>query len=142
MGNALADQGNLEKALEAYGKALSIKPDYVDAYINMGTALRDQGKLDEAITTYKESIALKPDYAEAYNNLGNALKDKGKLEEAIDAFQKAISIKPDFAQAWNNLYFPLQAIKLQNKSDQNLKVTLSERCSLQLCQDPVEYAGL
>ena len=38
----------LEEAIEAYNKALSIKPDYAEAYNNMGNALKDQGKLEEA----------------------------------------------------------------------------------------------
>ena len=53
MGNALKDQGKLEEAIEAYKKALSLKPDYAEAYSNMGNALKDQGKLDEAIEAYK-----------------------------------------------------------------------------------------
>ena len=34
--HALKEQGNLEEAIEAYGKALSLKPDYAVAYYNMG----------------------------------------------------------------------------------------------------------
>ena len=33
------------EAIEAYKKALSIKPDYADAYNNMGNVLKDQGKI-------------------------------------------------------------------------------------------------
>ena len=65
MGNALKDQGKLDEAIAAYNKALSIKPDYADAYNNMGNALQDQGKLDEAIAAYNKALSLKPDYAEA-----------------------------------------------------------------------------
>ena len=36
MGNALKEQGKLEEAIEAYNKALAIKPDYAEAYYNMG----------------------------------------------------------------------------------------------------------
>ena len=32
MGVALKDQGKLEEAIEAYNKAISLKPDYADAY--------------------------------------------------------------------------------------------------------------
>jgi ubiquinone/menaquinone biosynthesis C-methylase UbiE len=40
MGNASKDQGKLEEAIEAYNRALAIKPDYADAYNNMGIALK------------------------------------------------------------------------------------------------------
>ena len=33
MGVTLQDQGKLEEAIEAYNKALAIKPDYAEAYI-------------------------------------------------------------------------------------------------------------
>ena len=32
MGVALKDQGKLDEAIEAYNKAISLKPDYADAY--------------------------------------------------------------------------------------------------------------
>ena len=99
MGNALKEQGKLEEAIEAYNKALAIKPDYAEAYNNMGNALKEQGKLEEAIEAYNKALAIKPDYAEAYYNMGNALKEQGKLEEAIEAYNKALAIKPDYEGA-------------------------------------------
>ena len=38
--NALQAQGKLEEAIEAYTKALSIKPDYAEAHNNLGNALQ------------------------------------------------------------------------------------------------------
>ena len=99
MGVTLQDQGKLEEAIEAYNKALAIKPDYAEAHSNMGVTLKDQGKLEEAIEAYNKALFIKPDYAEAYNNMGNALKDQGKLEEAIEAYNKALVIKPDYESA-------------------------------------------
>ena len=55
--------GKLDEAIEAYSRALFIKPDFVEAYNNMGLALQEQGKQDEAIETYKKAISIKPDYA-------------------------------------------------------------------------------
>ena len=43
MGIVLKDQGKLEEAIEAYNKALSMKPDYAEAYNNMGVVLKDKG---------------------------------------------------------------------------------------------------
>ena len=65
-----------KEAVEAYNKAISLKPDYADAYYNLGNALKEQGKLEDAIKAYKKAISLKPDYAEAYYNIGITLKDQ------------------------------------------------------------------
>jgi len=62
MGIALADQGKLEEAIDAYNKALAIKPDFEGAYSNMGNALKDQGKLEEAIDAYNKALDIKPDF--------------------------------------------------------------------------------
>ena len=39
MGLALKEQGKSEKAIQAYKKAITIDPDYVDAYYNLSFAL-------------------------------------------------------------------------------------------------------
>ena len=40
MGNALKDQGKLEEAIEAYNRAVSIKPNYAEAYTNTTELLK------------------------------------------------------------------------------------------------------
>ena len=65
MGNALKEQGKLEEAIEAYNKAIAIKPDYANAFYNMGTALQEQGKLEEAIEACNKALAIKPDHEAA-----------------------------------------------------------------------------
>tara|TARA_B100001057_G_scaffold343690_1_gene344611 strand:+ start:1510 stop:2370 length:861 start_codon:yes stop_codon:yes gene_type:complete len=60
MGIALADQGKTEDAIKAYKKAISIKPEYAEAYDNMGILFKAQGSLDEAIETYKKILAISP----------------------------------------------------------------------------------
>ena len=112
MGIALQMQSKFEEAIEAYNKALAIKPDHENAYYNMGIAFKSQGKLDEAVEAYKKAIFIKPDYVNAYNNMGNAFKSQGKLDEAVEAYKKAIFIKPDYVNAYNNMGIALQE---QNK---------------------------
>ena len=107
-GAVLKGLGQLDLSVDAFDKALAIKPDYADAHYNMGLVLQEQGKLEEAIEAYNKALAIKPDYVEVYNNMGNALKEQGKLEEAIEAFNKALAIKPDHAFAYSNMGIALQ----------------------------------
>jgi len=107
-GASNAGLGKFDAAIEAYNKALAIKPDYADAYYNMGNALQEQGKLEEAIEAYNKVLAIKPKYADACYNMGNALKEQGKLEGAIEAYNKSLAIKPDNAEAYSNMGVTLQ----------------------------------
>ena len=123
MGLTFQDQGKLDEAIEAFKKAISLKPDYVIAYNKMGLTFQDQGKLDEAIEAYNKSIAIKPDYPEVYYNMGLTFQDQGKLDEAIEAYDKSITLKPDYVDAFSNMGVALgvqgklnEAIEAYNKS--------------------------
>jgi tetratricopeptide (TPR) repeat protein len=95
--------GHLDTSIEAYKKALALKPDSAVAFYNMGNVLKERGKLEEAIEAYNKALVFNPDYADAHNNIGNALQDQSKLEEAISAFKKALSLKPNCAEAYCNI---------------------------------------
>ena len=118
MGNALKEQSKLEEAIEAFNKALSIKPNYAEAYNNMGNILQEQGKLEEAIEAFNKALSIKPDYPEAYNNMGILLQDQGKLAEAIEAYKKALSINIDYPEAYNNIG---NILKEQGKFDEAIE---------------------
>ena len=93
MGASFVQIGNLERAIQSYQEALSIKPDYVDGYNNIGVALQNKGELDEAIEAFQKALILKPNDADCYNNLGVALKDKGNFDDAIEAIKESIETK-------------------------------------------------
>ena len=95
--------GNLDEAIRAFEKAISIKADYAEGYNNIGYILQDQGKLAKAIETYEKVISIKPDYAPAYTNIATALLELGRLEEAIEKCKSALSIKPNLAEAHYNI---------------------------------------
>ena len=94
--------GALGTAIDAYDKAIRLKPDYAVVYNNRGIAKSGLGLYEEAITDHNEAIGLKPDLAEAYINRGNAKGGFGRHEEAITDYEKAIKLKPDSAEAYNN----------------------------------------
>ncbi len=94
----------LKSAIEAYDKAIELKPDFVEAYNNRGLAKAELGQPehDPAIKDYDEALRLKPDLAEAYNNRGNSKAELKKYAPAIKDYTEALRLKPDYAQAYNN----------------------------------------
>ena len=93
---------NPEDNILAYDRAISLKPDFANAYYNRGVVKGELGQRDEAIADYDEAIGLKPDFVEAYNNRGNAKVALGQHDEAIADYDEAIRLKPDYADAYNN----------------------------------------
>ena len=89
--------GNFKESINAFKKAIKIRPNNAVPYNNMGLTFKKLGKLEEALAAYKKATSLMPNYAEAYNNMGNTLKSLGKLEEALSAYKKATSLMPNYA---------------------------------------------
>ncbi len=103
LGSALADRGEVDKAIAQYRKALEIAPDFAGAHFHLGLALAGRRELDEATAHYRRALEINPGYAEAHNNLANLLADRGQLDDAMAHYTKALEIKPDYAVAHNNL---------------------------------------
>ena len=75
IGAANIGLGKLNEAIEAYKKALSIKPDYAEAHYNIALILHDQRKLDEAIKAYNKVLTINPSHGSA-KHLVSALTGK------------------------------------------------------------------
>jgi Tfp pilus assembly protein PilF len=88
-GISFGKSGEYEKAIECFGKAIELDPNYVKAYNNRGNAYSDLMQYERAIEDYNKAIELDPNYVKAYNNRGNAYENLGCLERAKEDFEKA-----------------------------------------------------
>jgi tetratricopeptide (TPR) repeat protein len=104
-GNVLAIMGHHGKAIEAFDKALKVKPDYAEAYYFRGLSHQELKAYKEATRDYTKAIRTGFDVAEVYNARGSAHAYCGNYPSAIRDFSKAIKLKPDFAMAWFNRGF-------------------------------------
>lgn len=100
---AFYDEGQLDRAIAHYQRALALRPDHAPAHNNLGAALRAQGHLGQAIASYQRALAAQPDYADAHYNLANALLDANRPTEAAEHFRTALGAIPDSAGVRNNL---------------------------------------
>jgi Flp pilus assembly protein TadD len=96
-----ADQ--LEKAAQAYLKAIELDGNYCDAMDNLGQLLRRQGKLDEAVYWYRRSIGVFPNNPAAHGNLAVAYHYQGKMDEAISEYQILLKMNPDDPEGYYGL---------------------------------------
>jgi tetratricopeptide (TPR) repeat protein len=90
----------LGKALDAYQKALELKPDDAASHNNYGLALVRAKKFKEALDELGKAAQLDPPGAgKYYYNLGAVLTNNGQLDAAGEAFKKAIEADPKYAPA-------------------------------------------
>ena len=109
----LAEEGlrQFSASISHYKTAITIRPDYSDAYYNLGNVFHEVGDLDAAIASYQRALEIDRD-CDTYLNLGNALRERGDLPEAIDNYHLALQINPEYVDAYNNLG---EALKEQGK---------------------------
>jgi len=92
---------NMGKALEAYGKAIELKPDDPATHNNYALALAKAKKFPEMQTELKKAADLDPaNGGKYYYNLGAILVNSGQNEAASEAFKKAIELTPTYADAY------------------------------------------
>ena len=95
--------GDYTGAIEFYDKAVTIKPDFHQAWYNRSTSLYNLERYEDAIASFDKAVAIKPDYLVAWYNRGTILCDRLQMyEEAIASFDKVIEIQPDFQEAWRS----------------------------------------
>lgn len=88
------------KGLEAYAKALELKPDDAPYHNNFALALAKARKFPEAQAELTKAAQLDPPNAgRYYYNLGAVLVNTGQNEPAGEAFKKAIEVDPNYADA-------------------------------------------
>jgi tetratricopeptide (TPR) repeat protein len=90
----------LNKASEAYTKAIAIKPDSAGYHNNYALTLARSKKYDEAQAELTKAATLDPQSAgHYYFNLGALYTNSGQSGPAEAAFKKAVELQPDYAEA-------------------------------------------
>jgi tetratricopeptide (TPR) repeat protein len=90
----------MQKGLDAYAKALELKPDDAAYHNNYALALAKAKKFPEAQAELSKAAQLDPPNAGRYfYNLGAVLVNTGQTDPAGEAFKKAIEADPNYADA-------------------------------------------
>ena len=112
LGIAEYQQGNNEKAIEYYKKAVAIKDDYAPAYNNIGAIiLSDEKSIIDEMNSLGTSRA---DY-DRYDVLKE--KKEGVYKKALPYLEKALESKPDYIDVAKSLYGIYEQLGMTSKAD-------------------------
>lgn len=100
LGGIYAAQKSYPKAMEAFEKALQLKPDRPTTLNGYGTVLYARGKTAEAKEKWKQAVQIEPGFASAYYNMGNALEGEKDVMTALAYYYLAIQANPNMADAY------------------------------------------
>jgi tetratricopeptide (TPR) repeat protein len=82
-----------QMTIDYYKKAISIKPNFIQAYISIAEYYTFRQRESEAIPWYQEAARQKPDSGPGFTQLGSVLDYLKRYEEAIQQYKEAIRLR-------------------------------------------------
>ena len=93
----LSSDDDVASKISFYDRAIQLKPNFVEAYVNRGNANARIGQHEDAIADLDKAIDLNADRAESYTVRAIAKAELGRHEDAIADYDKAIELNPQNA---------------------------------------------
>ena len=94
LGNILLADNRYVNSINAYDRALVIKPDYHEAWNDRGFALDELDRYEESIVSYDRALAIRPDDVAPIYNKACAYALQHQVDLAIQFLQQAIQLEP------------------------------------------------
>ncbi|MGH7335940.1 MAG: tetratricopeptide repeat protein [Myxococcota bacterium] len=95
--------GALDRAEQAFGRALELDPNHVKSHLNLSRVLLEGEQAESALVHIEAALALDSTSSEPLRLLGRAYESLDRTDEAIDAYQRAIVTNVEDVWALNNL---------------------------------------
>lgn len=100
LGVAYFESWEAEKAVKYIKKAISLKPDFYEAYLSLGQVYLDWWSADykKAASALEKAVKLKPERGEAHYYLGRAYHKCKFHKKAVDVYRKLKDLDHELAQ--------------------------------------------
>ena len=92
-----------EIAKQALQRAISLRPDQPNPYINLGFILNESGEPNEAIKLLEKALMLDANNYLALNNLADAHEQLAQFKQAIHCYEQVIALEPTLSVVHYNL---------------------------------------
>jgi hypothetical protein len=107
MGDVYAKEGNYEKAIEEFKRAIALKPHYADPYHNAGNIYEVTGRYQEAVAYYEQAIARNPELVITYRHLAHIYQLAGDTARSNEYLARAAQVQEQKKVSADNM--PAQA---------------------------------
>ena len=94
------EEGQRDKALERFSRAIELFPDYFQAMSERGDLYVVQRKLNEAAADFAHALKVDDHYGPALRGSGYCKLEKKEFAQAIDDFERSLSAEPDNANTY------------------------------------------
>lgn len=108
-GRFFSGQGQYDRAIEEFTKAIAIDPDSAEAYYSRGLAYIMIEDYASAVKDYDKAIELDPS-AVAYNNRCWSYYKMGEYEQALPDCERSLQLNPDDVHALDSRARVYQAL--------------------------------
>ncbi len=99
MAMALRAQGDLDGALAAQRRGISLDPTAAWAHLAAAVLLRELGRFDEALAATREAQRLDDDDRDGLTEEAHVLRSMGRLRDSASTARRALAIDPEFGPA-------------------------------------------
>lgn len=90
--------GNTDKAITYFKKAIKKNNTAPQIHFNLGFAYETKEEIDDAIEAYKDAILLRLEYPRAHLQLAQLLQRRGLIDQAITHYQQAVNFDPQLSE--------------------------------------------
>ncbi len=102
LGIVYAQQKNLEEAKKSLEKAIEVKPDFVQAYIDLAMLLEQEENIDGSIALFQPILPVIQNNPDVLFMLGRLFYNRdgeGDIDRAIQLWQRATTLAPEHSNA-------------------------------------------
>ena len=92
LGVIYSQEGDLDKAMEQFDRAISLKQPYYKAIYNKFNLLLTNGQAEDAVALLEGVVRQYPEHSDGYINLGVLAGRRGEIDKAIGYFDQAIAL--------------------------------------------------
>jgi tetratricopeptide (TPR) repeat protein len=137
-----AQIGPYEDAIDYFGQAMAMDPNYSEYYNDRGAVYFKMGLLEHAERDYLAAIELSPPYPEVWTNLGQCYRAMDRMDDAVRAYTRALDLDPNSTLALvgrADAQFALDHAELAALADYDRALTIEPKQPLVLASRAIVH---